>query len=71
MATFNTKSTDVHRNSEAASLAGLGLFAFDGAMSGYNKSPDYGGPEPSRRSIVIGLLAVAVVCVVLVIGLSW
>ena len=29
--------------------------------SGYDKSPDYGGPEPSRGRIIFGVIAVAAV----------
>lgn len=36
-------------------------------MSGYDKSPDYGGPEPSRRSIVAWLIALAVVVAAVVV----
>ena len=30
-------------------------------MTGYDKSPDYGGPDPSPRWIIFGLIAVVVV----------
>lgn len=34
-----------------------GHFGYNGAMpSGYEKSPDYGGPEPTRPGMIVGVL---------------
>ena len=35
--------------------------------SGYEKSPDYGGPEPTRRGTVVIVLVIAIVSC----GLAW
>ncbi len=32
--------------------------------SGYEKSPDYGGPEPSGKEYVLWIIVVAAICVI-------
>jgi hypothetical protein len=36
---------------------------------GYEKSPDYGGPEPSWRGIVVAAIAIILVVAAVVLGL--
>ncbi|MEX0806698.1 MAG: hypothetical protein WD688_25765 [Candidatus Binatia bacterium] len=40
--------------------------------SGYEQSPDYGGPEPTVRGVVLGILAfIAVVIVIVLLVADW
>lgn len=40
--------------------------------SGYEKSPDYGGPEPTRLGIVLDIVAVlAVAAIVALLAAGW
>ena len=40
--------------------------------SGYDKSPDYGGPEPTGRGIILGTLVfIAVAALVLFHAAGW
>jgi hypothetical protein len=40
--------------------------------SDYEKSPDYGGPEPTLRGVVLGMLAfIAMVIVVVLFAAGW
>jgi hypothetical protein len=40
--------------------------------SGYEKSPDYGGPEPTIRGVVLGVLAfIAVAAIGMLLAGGW
>lgn len=36
--------------------------------SGYEKSPDYGGPEPTWRGFVVALIAIAAIAAFVMLG---
>lgn len=40
--------------------------------SGYEKSPDYGGPEPTWRGMIIGVIIfIAVVALIVLYAVGW
>lgn len=40
--------------------------------SGYEKSPDYGGPEPTWRGMILGVLAfIAVAVLAILYAVGW
>lgn len=40
--------------------------------SGYEKSPDYGGPEPTLRAVVLGVLVfIAVAAALILLANGW
>ena len=42
-------------------MSGMQYITGDDALSGYDKSPDYGGPDPTRRGFLVFLIAVVLV----------
>ena len=39
-------------------------------LSGYERSPDYGGPEPTQRGVVLAILAFAAAVIAVVLFAS-